>query len=113
MIERKSTNVDQVFERDLKKACEHRKKRFSERYDETSPPETRHEKFVNMFCKSWIYLSCIIVRIIFLAFLSFGIHFLRCVYDNRAFIIIYISPIVIILEGCYVIIKRKGYDPYW
>lgn len=73
MIERKYTNVYLVFERDLKIASEHRVKQISERFDETSPPQTRHEKFVNTFQLH----NC-------------EIDILKCVYDNRAFIIIYI-----------------------
>jgi hypothetical protein len=51
--------------------------------------------------------DAIFVRLIMIVISSFNIYFLACIFKNKHLLIFYVNHFVLILDGMYVLIKRR------
>ena len=75
--------------------------------------DTRFNRYKNLYFKYRKYIDTILMRLLFITIFSLHIYYLACIYDNRAFYILYLSSPIIILDGLYILFKRHGHDYYW
>jgi hypothetical protein len=68
--------------------------------------ETKYQRVFN-------HIRAIIVRIFFLAIICFYIYYLISLSKSFFYMFMIIGPILIIIDGIYVIIFRKGKEPSW
>jgi len=68
--------------------------------------ETKYQRVLN-------HIRAIIVRIFFLAIICFYIYYLISLTKSFFYLFMIIGPILIIIDGLYVIIIRQGKEPSW
>lgn len=81
--------------------------------NDTTANDTRFSRYKNLYFKYRKYTDTIFMRVLFITIFSLHIYYLACIYDNRAFYILYLSSPIIILDGFYILFKRHGHDYYW
>ena len=68
--------------------------------------ETKYQKVTN-------YIRAIAVRAFFLTIICFYIYYLVSFSNSYYYIFMIIGEILIIMDGLYIVLKRRGKEPSW